>query len=574
MRNLIWASLISLSVGSLLLSVGLPSLFPSPSVEIAPPDTIAESALDGSAEGEHLPSAVGAAERGGTPSVLGSELVRSTTSGMAPDSIRPEIGLDESPDAEIRRVLEEAIQRARLTRELRVQPAIIETVVRDGKVRVVFEIDAGSTPNGLESRLAVAHPRASIDELRVFPLLSHGAARLDATALLALIESGASPSIELDGIYRPSLLQTIPLIGADLAHDLDFDGDGMVVAVLDSGVDRTHPFFADRIVEEACFSVLGKCPNDSSQMFGTGSAAPCPHPKCSHGTHVAGIAVGRDPNGELVGVAPNAGLIAIQIFSELDDDIGAYSSDILAAFQHLLGLAPFYRIASVNLSVGGDPFASEAECDQASASQLAAVALLRAAGMTTVAASGNEHLTNAISSPACLSNVMGVGSSTAADRVSGFTNSAAFLSVLSPGQSVESAGLGGGTRFATGTSMAAPHVAGAVAVFREAYPAATVGEIENAIRLSGLPVLDERNGETIPRIEIQKTIELLMAAAPPAPDPEVVAVDEETGDPTSAVASTSSGGGGAACGLIGIEPFLVLGLIRLDRRRTRAWGLR
>ena len=74
--------------------------------------------------------------------------------------------------------------------------------------------------------------------------------------------------------------------------------------------------------------------------------------------------------------------------------------------------------------------------------------------------------------------------------------------------------------------------------------------------------------------EIQKTIELLMAAAPPAPDPEVVAVDEETGDPTSAVASTSSGGGGAACGLIGIEPFLVLGLIRLDRRRTRAWGLR
>src|SRR5690606_25804093 len=99
-------------------------------------------------------------------------------------------------------------------------------------------------------------------------------------------------------------LSTIPQIGADVAHANEDDGDGFAVAVIDTGVDGDHPMFGSRLIEEACFSVSGDCPNDANVMLGAGAAAPCSSAQCDHGTHVAGIAVGA--NGALVGVAPHA----------------------------------------------------------------------------------------------------------------------------------------------------------------------------------------------------------------------------------------------------------------------------
>ena len=101
---------------------------------------------------------------------------------------------------------------------------------------------------------------------------------------------------------------------ADVARANGWNGTGQVVAVIDSGVDRTNPYLAGDVVAEACYSTnaigytAGGCPNGRNVQTGTGAAAPCLYAGCAHGTHVAHTAAGA------YGVAPGAKVIAVQIF--------------------------------------------------------------------------------------------------------------------------------------------------------------------------------------------------------------------------------------------------------------------
>lgn len=469
--------------------------------------------------------------------------------------------LDTAAPETIRAVLTRAIEDARRVRPLAVSPEIVEAAAREGSVRVVFEAPANVDAAGLAHTLDSGGRTASVDDLRVFPLLGHGAARLSPGALLNLIVETPTQTIELDGVHRASLLESVPQIGADDAHAATHDGDGFAVAVIDTGVDVDHPMFADRLIEEACFSLDDDCPNGMSQMLGDGAAVPCAVAGCDHGTHVAGIAVGDAESGPLVGVAPHAELIAINVFSDIEGEPGAYTSDILAAMQHVLALSAFHDVAAINLSLGGQAYSSVQSCNQGSPSQVNAINQLRNAGIATVAASGNEFLTNAISSPGCLARVISVGSVGGGDAVSSFSNSADFLTLLAPGETIQSAAEGGGTRNGSGTSMATPHVAGAFAAIREAVPGASVDEIENALVLAGQPILDDRNGITTPRLRVDQTIAMLESAGPPSGGGEAQGGGGDGG--------SSGGGGGGGCGLVGLEPFLVLALARRGRARRR-----
>jgi len=110
--------------------------------------------------------------------------------------------------------------------------------------------------------------------------------------------------------------------------------------------------------------------------------------------------------------------------------------------------------------------------------------------------------------------------------------------------------------------MAASHVAGGIAAIREAIPSATADEIENALALSGVPVFDARNGITRPRIQVPEAITFLETNGPPP--------GGGNGGTTPAATTISGDGGGGTCGLVGIEPFLVLGLVRLGSGRRFA----
>jgi subtilisin family serine protease len=147
-----------------------------------------------------------------------------------------------------------------------------------------------------------------------------------------------------------------------------------------------------------------------------------------------------------------------------------------------------------------------------------AVANLRSAGIATVAASGNDSYVNATNYPACLSSVVSVGNtgldSTGADAVFRQSNSAPFLSLLAPGTEILAAVPGGGRERHSGTSMAAPHVAGTFALLRQAHPGVSVDQALGALIVTGQPVTDDRDPEshvTKPRIDVGKALQRLSA---------------------------------------------------------------
>src|SRR5690242_9062088 len=173
-----------------------------------------------------------------------------------------------------------------------------------------------------------------------------------------------------DGVSAPSLAQSIPLIHADEAWAAGFDGSNQIVAILDTGVQRSHPFFGGRVIAEACFSstttgVTSVCPGGGESAFGTGTAGPCTVPggACNHGTHVAGIAAGSGPS--FSGVAKNASIVAIQVFSRFNDDSScggpgtapcalSFDSDQIAALDYVNAQRQIFdgkRIAAVNMSL-------------------------------------------------------------------------------------------------------------------------------------------------------------------------------------------------------------------------------
>ncbi|HKX55013.1 MAG TPA: S8 family serine peptidase, partial [Xanthomonadales bacterium] len=223
----------------------------------------------------------------------------------------------------------------------------------------------------------------------------------------------------------PTLASSIPIIGADTAWTAGFDGTGQVIAVLDTGVDTSHPYFPPaKRVAEACFSSndaansQSLCPGQASSSTAAGSGQNCTADStlCPHGTHVAGIAAGNNGSGPNIGVAKEAGLIAIQVFSCISGgncpnlgSIGSYPSDQTRALEHVLLLSQSFDIAAVNMSLGGAVYQSQEACDDANALRKAAIDNLRAVGIATIIASGNDGSKNAVRQPGCISSAISVG---------------------------------------------------------------------------------------------------------------------------------------------------------------------
>ncbi len=411
-----------------------------------------------------------------------------------------------------------------------------------GTVRVLVRLDVPFRPESvLPGRLAVLAQRRDISLaqdallLRLATFSSRLARRYAHVPVLALevgpqalTDLAANPAvaaIEQDVPVPPVLGESIPLIGANALWEDGYTGFGWAIAILDTGVDKTHPFLAGKVAAEACFSTTSAaegsttlCPNGQDSQVSAGAGASCPLwiEGCDHGTHVAGIAAG---SGETFsGVARDASLIAIQVFSRFDSeaDCGAgqapcvlsWTSDQLAALDWLYTQRTAYNIAAANLSLGGST--SYTSPCPGSMLQLP-IDNLRAANIATVIAAGNSGWTNALAHPACVPSAISVGSSTDSDQVSYFSNVASFMSLFAPGSSITSSVPGGSYQAWSGTSMAAPHVAGAWALLRQVDPDATVDEILGALVYSGRLIFDQRPGGSVtrPRIQVDAAAALL-----------------------------------------------------------------
>ena len=375
-----------------------------------------------------------------------------------------------------------------------------------------------------------------------------------APAAIAALERGAGQVVRIlpDEIALPSLAESVPIVQGDQAWASGYDGSGTTIAVLDTGVDAAHPMLAGKVIEEACYSstVAGTsqsfCPNGQDEQFGPGAAAPCSLGDCIHGTHVAGIAAGNGP--EVQGVAKGAQLMAVQVFSKITNPLncglvapcaGAFTSDILAGLERVYALAASRNIVAVNLSLGSSEFA--APCDNQPYKPI--IDNLRSIRVATVVASGNSGSTTGISAPACVSSAVSVGSTDKDDAVSWFSNVSPFLSLLAPGGSIVSSIPGGGYTPLSGTSMAAPHVAGAWGVVRQGAPQASVLSVLLALKSTGLPISDQRFGgtATIPRVRIFQALATLTPVTNPAP--EVTALEPTRARAGTALTLTVNGSG-------------------------------
>lgn len=281
---------------------------------------------------------------------------------------------------------------------------------------------------------------------------------------------------------RPQMTETNTLIGATQAWEQGYTGQGWYVAILDTGIRSTHEFFAGKDIIEACFSSPSHCPNGEESMVGPGAAAHFPDTVLGfdHGTHVAGIAAGSNPESGLFGVARDAGIIAVNVFHvQPPEQCGPSSpvvltnySDVLAGMIYVYNLRGQYNIGAVNLSLGGGRF--DSFCDDGEEYPLKiAIDMLRGASIPTIIATGNDSFCEEINSPSCISSSFPVMSSNKRDMESKFNNwNFSVGQIFAPGQSIISATGDADDSYEAwdGTSMAAPHVCGAMTLMRQVRP--------------------------------------------------------------------------------------------------------
>lgn len=420
---------------------------------------------------------------------------------------------------------------------------LLAKTANGGKVRVIVQLNTPFNANSAQAAQAqlpaIQQARAQVIQrlaatgartLSTDWVIPFTAFEVDSAGLQTLVNAPEVVGISEDHLNHimepkyPTDNASDNLIGAPTAWSRGFTGAGQVVAVLDTGVQATHPFFGGRVVEEACFSTSytdptyghysSLCPGGTSPSYGAGAAAPCAS-GCEHGTHVAGIAAGNGLAQPVAtaGVAIGADIAAAQVFIRYDPDgsIVASDTDILNGLNWVYQVNKSRYVAAVNLSLGGStPFGSY--CDSSFPAYKSIIDTLRSVNIATVIASGNSFFTSSLSSPACISTAISVGAVDDSDNIPSFSNSASFLTLLAPGVSVYSSFPGNTYAYDTGTSMAAPHVAGAIAILKQQMPEATVSQVIIALRGSGRALTDSRNNVTTPRIKVDSALPAIVSA--------------------------------------------------------------
>jgi subtilisin family serine protease len=372
------------------------------------------------------------------------------------------------------------------------------------------------------------------------------------------------------GSYEPQLSSSPQQIGAPAlwGATLDTAGQGVKIGIIDSGIDPDHPYF-----DPTGYTMPAGFPK-GQQRFTTAKvivarvfapkSASAPSARLafsdddsSHGTHVAGIAAGNADTatgqGRISGVAPRAYLGNYKVFVETDAGLSpnANSPAIVAAIE----AAVADGMDVINFS-GGEPEIEPSRDIVALALDAAA-----AAGVVPVVAAGNDYNdlgAGSVSSPANSSQAIAVG----AVEISGSSSTrthADFSSVgptaislrlkpdvAAPGVDVLSSVSGGDWAELSGTSMAAPHVAGAAALLRQRHPAWTVEQLKSALVQSGVDSEEGRSRVAGPRFQGGGVVALPKADAPlvfAVPTAISFGLLARGQDATSTVTLTDAGGG-------------------------------
>lgn len=268
-------------------------------------------------------------------------------------------------------------------------------------------------------------------------------------------------------------------IGASSTTNL---GSGITVAVIDTGIDLSHPDLKSNIVaSKSC--IARKTATDDN----------------GHGTHVAGTIAGVNNSSGVVGVAPQAKLAAVKV---LDSRGSGTWSSVICGLDWITANAARYNIKVANMSLGGGG-TSDNNCGYTNNDPLhQAICRSVAAGVTYVVAAGNEGVDATQSVPASYDDAVitvsaladsdgrsgGLGAATgfgADDTFASFSNYGSTVDIAAPGVDIYSTWKSGGYKTISGTSMAAPHVSGAVARFLQVNVGSNWIQVRDSLRAQG-----------------------------------------------------------------------------------------
>ncbi|WP_253860259.1 MULTISPECIES: S8 family serine peptidase [Actinoalloteichus] len=316
--------------------------------------------------------------------------------------------------------------------------------------------------------------------------------------------SGGVDRVWLNGRARVLDEESNAQVGAPEVWEAGYTGAGVTVAVLDGGYDPDHPDLVDAVVEAVDFTDPAGTAADG---FG-------------HGTHVAATVAGRGAasDGAHRGVAPDADLVV----GKVCDDSGYCPEDAIIAGMEWAAAGD---AVAVNLSLGIGP------TDGTDPMSVAVDTLTEDTGTLFVAAAGNDGWDMTVSSPAAADAALAVGSVTKSDELSDFSSRgprvgdwAVKPEIAAPGSGIVSARAAGTAMgslvdehhtSADGTSMASPHVAGAVALLAEANPEWRAREFRAALMaaaepLAGVPV----SGQGAGRLDVARAMRQSVVAEP------------------------------------------------------------
>jgi len=450
----------------------------------------------------------------------------------------------------------------------KIEPALLEELQRNGSVEAIVEVDdspalaqqaaSDSARRMKESRFEHVAAQGALQKRRLraevglaeadllhdYHSLGSMHVRITSRAQLDALQAHAEivrvvPNQQYQ-LFTASDLTLINQPAAQAAGDL---GDGTTVAVIDTGIDfKRAPF--------NCAVGASDCAVAYRQDFADGNNSSDAQGQPTHATNVAGI---------VLSVAPKARVAALDVF------VGQYGylAAISAAINWCINNKVTYNIVAINMSLGGGRYTAACPNDYLANP----VNRARQAGIISVIASGNDASSNAIASPACIPTAVSVGavydrnvggvsagvcvdSTTAADKVACFSNSASFLSILAPGVFITApAGAQGITM--SGTSQATPHVAGAVAVLRAAFANDSLDPTVARLTTTGRKVTDTRNKLSFPRLDlaaaiayalpvVKGTIEINAGAATTAANAVSVTMTITQGQPVDMCLSNSA----------------------------------
>ncbi|MHA1753109.1 MAG: S8 family peptidase, partial [Candidatus Helarchaeota archaeon] len=384
--------------------------------------------------------------------------------------------------------------------------------IEKGQVEKVSAIITCKNPNKFADKLKKEYPQIKV--LYVYDIIDAIAVETSATDLLETISPMADVKIiDEDMEVHVMLSESVPLLNVPQIWADGVEGEGVIVAVIDTGIDDTHPDLKNKVIAKADFT--SEKGTDLENIDGNG-----------HGTHVSSTIAGTGAasKGKYKGVAPKAKLIAAKVLAS--NGSGSFSG-VIAGIDWAAKQNCHVMNMSLGANVSGSCDGTDAVCQAVDAAMDKGIVVCIAAGN-----SGPESKT--VGTPGCAKKVITVGATDKNDGIAWFSSRGPTADgrikpdICFPGYNIVAArakntSMGHPVNnyytSASGTSMATPHCAGVATLLKCAKPEISSHEIKQIIMKSGIDLKLDPNTQGSGRCDALVAYNLIKGGAPPTPEP-------------------------------------------------------